>query len=55
MQQIDDVPLMACKKIIKADDITSRLYQPAAQVGAQETGAPGDQNTDSSPQFQSVI
>ena len=33
-QQIDDVPLMACKEIIKTDDVTARLYQPAAQVGA---------------------
>ena len=44
VQQVDDVVLGAGEEVVHADHVVTVAEQPLAEVGAEKTGAAGDQD-----------
>jgi len=45
IQQVLDIPLMAGEKVIQANYLVALLNKPAAEMGAQEAGTAGNQDS----------
>jgi len=43
--EVGDVPLLAGKEVVKADDVVFFLDEPVAKVASQESGTAGDEST----------
>ena len=44
VQEMGDICLLACEKIVDADDVVPVIDEPLAQMRAEKTGPAGDEN-----------